>query len=128
VRHLPVARWGGRRPAFNEPLRRCALDRGRRVCVDQTLAGQPLSRQAFIVLASIIRVGSNPSRSTCLQDRPVPLEIACPAVEGEEQQPVGPPAPREGVAPLDLVASESVPPDEVVQCAGTGGGAHRRHQ
>src|ERR1700752_3578292 len=67
-------------------------------------------------------------RLSRLQDRPVPLEIACPAVEGEEQQAVGPPATREGVAPLDLVTSESVPPDEVLQCAGTGGGPDRRHQ
>jgi hypothetical protein len=73
-------------------------------------------------------VRGRPEEQPCLQDCPVPLEVACPAVEGEGQQAVGPAVPTEVVAPLDLVASKSVPPDEVVQSAGTRGGAHRRHQ
>jgi len=129
-----LVRESGHRPVVGRRIDRSGAG-GHREVGDETSGPGVLAvrvtgghHRSLIVLASIICVGSNPSRSTCLQDRPVPLEIACPAVEDEGQQAVGPPAPTEGVTPLDLVASESVPPDEVVQCAGTGGGAHRRHE
>jgi hypothetical protein len=63
-------------------------------------------------------------RGLRLPDRPVPLDVAFLAVENDGQHaavPAGPPL----TAPLDLVTPESVPPDEVVQSGGTGGGAHR---
>jgi len=63
-------------------------------------------------------------RGVRLPDRPVPLDVAILAVEDEGQHaavPAGPPL----TAPLDLVTPESVPPGEVVQSGGTGGGAHR---